>query len=276
MSLQLATASTPNIARASHIWVILRATNEKYLQSKQRGRIKLAIIAQSGICIVQKRLPIENISRCLSSKDAFQSFWDPWKEASFTGLKKGQYLATSAWSWKFEFKFHKVTPLTKLWWKKAKIAKCFRINGSMMALDSIIIPAVTILVWLSTAQYGQVVECCPVLSTEAQYSYSNALHCQYCLVLPSVVEYCLILPSVVEYCLVLPSVVEQLRRSWPSCIPAAGGCIMTAKPRKTTAAGFIEICDIVTLPSWTFSESVTILGEQKVQMRKIKKKMSTD
>ena len=30
--------------------------------------------------------------------------------------------------------------------KKAKIAKCFRINRSMMALDSIIIPAVTILV----------------------------------------------------------------------------------------------------------------------------------
>ena len=160
--------------------------------------------------------------------------------------------------------------------KKAKIAKCFRINGSMMALDSIIIPAVTVLVWLSTAQYGQVVECCPVLSTEAQYSYSNALHCQYCLVLPSVVEYCLILPSVVEYCLVLPSVVEQLSRNWPSCIPAAGGCIMTAKPRKTPAAGFIEICDIVTLPSLTFSESVTILREPKVQMRKIKKKMSTD
>ena len=156
--------------------------------------------------------------------------------------------------------------IDKIMVKKAKIAKCFRINGSMMALDSIIIPAVTVLVWLSTAQYGQVVECCPVLSTEAQYSYSNALHCQYCLVLP----------SVVEYCLVLPSVVEQLSRSWPSCIPAAGGCIMTAKPRKTPAAGFIEICDIVTLPSLTFSESVTILREPKVQMRKIKKKMSTD
>ena len=108
-----------------------------------------------------------------------------------------------------------------------------------------------------------VVECCSVLSTEAQYGHGNALHC-------------LILPSVVEYCLVLPSVVEQLRRSWPSCIPAAGGCIMTAKPRKTPAAGFIEICDIVTLPSLTFSESVTILREPKVQMRKIKKKMSTD
>ena len=146
--------------------------------------------------------------------------------------------------------------IDKIMVKKAKIAKCFRINGSMMALDSIIIPAVTVLVWLSTAQYGQVVECCPVLSTEAQYSYSNALHCQYCLV--------------------LPSVVEQLSRSWPSCIPAAGGCIMTAKPRKTPAAGFIEICDIVTLPSLTFSESVTILREPKVQMRKIKKKMSTD
>ena len=38
---------------------------------------------------------------------------------------------------------------------------------------------------------------------------------------------------------------------------------MTAKPRKTPATGFIEICDTVTLPSLTFSESATLLREPK-------------